>query len=61
VGRSRGRSYVTAFTFPPAIRMMESGGLDLAPMVSQVVPLEGLEAGLAALKSGEATKVVVTL
>jgi threonine dehydrogenase-like Zn-dependent dehydrogenase len=53
-------SYITAFTFPQAIRLIESGALDLAPMVSQVVPLERVEDGLAALKSGEATKVVVT-
>jgi threonine dehydrogenase-like Zn-dependent dehydrogenase len=53
-------SYITAFTFPQAIRLIESGALDLAPMVSQVVPLDGLVAGLAALKSGAATKVVVT-
>jgi threonine dehydrogenase-like Zn-dependent dehydrogenase len=52
--------YITAFTFPQAIRLIESGALDLAPMVSQVVPLERVEEGLAALKSGEATKVVVT-
>jgi threonine dehydrogenase-like Zn-dependent dehydrogenase len=53
-------SYITNFTFPQAIRLIESGTLDLAPLVSRVVPLERVADGLAALKSGEATKVVVT-
>ncbi len=53
-------SYITSFTFPQAIRLIESGTLALAPLVSQVVPLERVADGLAALRSGEATKVVVT-
>ncbi len=53
-------SYITAFTFPQAIRMLEAGTLNLAPMVSAVLPLEQVVEGLAMLKSGEATKVVIT-
>lgn len=53
-------SYITAFTFPQAIRLLEAGSLDLTPLVSAVLPLERVEEGLAMLKSGEATKVVVT-
>lgn len=53
-------SYITAFTFPQAIRLLETGSLNLAPLVSAVLPLERVEEGLAMLKSGAATKVVVT-
>jgi len=53
-------SYITNFTFPQAIRLIEGGTLDLAPLVTQVLPLERVEEGLAALKSGAATKVVIT-
>ncbi len=54
-------SYITNFTFPQAIRLIESGTLDLRRLVSQVVPLEHVREGLAALKSGDATKVIVML
>jgi len=53
-------SYITNFTFPTAIRLIESGGLDLAPIVSEVLPLERIAEGIAHLRSGEATKVVIT-
>lgn len=54
-------TYITNFTFPQAIRLIESGALVLEPLLSSVLPLDQLEQGLAALKSGEATKVVITL
>ena len=53
-------SYVTAFTFPTAIRLVESGTLNLAPIVSDVLPLRDILDGIARLRSGEATKVVIT-
>lgn len=53
-------SYITAFTFPQAIRLLESGSLTLEPLVSAVMPLARVEEGLAMLKSGVATKVVIT-
>lgn len=53
-------SYVTAFTFPTAIRLLESGTLNLAPIVSDVLPLRDVLDGIARLRSGEATKVVIT-
>lgn len=52
-------SYITNYTFPPAIRMVEQGILNLAPMVSAVLPLEELGSGLDLLRSGAATKVVI--
>lgn len=53
-------SYVTAFTFPTAIRLVEGGSLPLAPIVTHVLPLERLADGLDLLRSGDATKVVIT-
>jgi threonine dehydrogenase-like Zn-dependent dehydrogenase len=53
-------SYVTAFTFPSAIRLVEGGNLPLDPIVSHVLPLEQLSEGVDLLRSGAATKVVIT-
>jgi threonine dehydrogenase-like Zn-dependent dehydrogenase len=52
-------TYITSFTFPQAIRMVEQGILNLAPMVTHVLPLERLSEGLDLLRSGAATKVVI--
>jgi 2-desacetyl-2-hydroxyethyl bacteriochlorophyllide A dehydrogenase len=54
-------SYVTAFTFPTAIRLVETGALNLEPIVTHVLPLDRLPEGLDLLRSGAATKVVITL
>jgi threonine dehydrogenase-like Zn-dependent dehydrogenase len=53
-------TYVTAFTFPTAIRLVEGGDLPLDPIVTHVLPLERLHEGLDLLRSGSATKVVIT-
>lgn len=53
-------SYITAYTFPSAIRLVEQGRLRLAPIVTHRVPLAQVGEGLALLRSGAATKVVVT-
>lgn len=53
-------SYVTAFTFPTAIRLVESGALPLERIVTHVLPLDRLAEGLGLLRSGDATKVVIT-
>jgi threonine dehydrogenase-like Zn-dependent dehydrogenase len=53
-------SYISNFTFPTAIRLVESGTLNLAPIVSAVLPLSETLDGIARLRSGEATKVVIT-
>jgi threonine dehydrogenase-like Zn-dependent dehydrogenase len=52
-------SYISNFTFPAAIRLVETGALNLAPMINAVIPLEETAAGLASLRSGEAVKVIV--
>jgi threonine dehydrogenase-like Zn-dependent dehydrogenase len=53
-------SYISNFTYPEAIRLLESGRLDLEPMVSAVLPLSQLAEGFDLLRSGRATKVVIT-
>ena len=53
-------TYITNFTFPAAIRLIESGVLDLAPIVSEVLPLERTAEGIEHLRTGQATKVVIT-
>jgi threonine dehydrogenase-like Zn-dependent dehydrogenase len=53
-------SYISNFTFPAAIRLVESGRLNLAPMITAVVPLEETLEGIARLRSGEAVKIVIT-
>jgi threonine dehydrogenase-like Zn-dependent dehydrogenase len=52
-------SYISNFTFPAAIRLIESGRLNVAPMISAILPLEEIADGVARLRSGEAVKVVL--
>ena len=52
-------SYISNFTFPSAIRLVESGQLNLAPMISATIPLEETVAGIARIRSGEAVKIVI--
>jgi len=53
-------SYITTYTFPTAIRLVEQGKLPLAAIVSRVIGLDDIAEGLALLRSGDATKVVIT-
>ncbi|HEU4571090.1 MAG TPA: alcohol dehydrogenase catalytic domain-containing protein, partial [Candidatus Limnocylindrales bacterium] len=53
-------TYITAFTFPTAIRLAEQGNLPLAAIVTHVLPLDRLAEGFDLLRSGDATKVVIT-
>jgi threonine dehydrogenase-like Zn-dependent dehydrogenase len=52
-------SYISNFTFPQAIRLVESGQLNLAPMISATIRLEETVAGIARIRSGEAVKIVI--
>jgi threonine dehydrogenase-like Zn-dependent dehydrogenase len=52
-------SYITTFTFPTAIRLVEQKLLPLERIVSRVISLVDVHDGLALLRTGEATKVVV--
>lgn len=53
-------SYITTFTFPAAIRLVEGGTLPVEPIVTHVLPLDRVSEGLDLLRSGVATKVVIT-
>ncbi|CAN5657502.1 zinc-dependent alcohol dehydrogenase family protein [soil metagenome] len=52
-------TYISNFTFPEAVRLLESGRLDLAPMVSAVLSLARAAEAFELLGSGRATKVVI--
>jgi len=52
-------SYISNFTFPAAIRLVESGQLNLAPMITATIPLDDTVAGIARIRSGEAVKIVI--
>jgi threonine dehydrogenase-like Zn-dependent dehydrogenase len=52
-------SYISNFTFPAAIRLVEGGRLNLAPMITAVIPIDETLAGIERLRSGEAVKIVI--
>jgi threonine dehydrogenase-like Zn-dependent dehydrogenase len=52
-------SYISNFTFPAAIRLVESGQLDLAPMITATIRIDDTLDGIARLRSGEAVKIVI--
>ncbi len=52
-------SYISNFTFPAAIRLVESGQLNLAPMITATIPLDETVAGIGRIRSGEAVKIVI--
>ena len=51
-------SYISNFTFPAAISLVEGGRLNLAPMISATIPLEDTVAGIARIRSGESRPMV---
>jgi threonine dehydrogenase-like Zn-dependent dehydrogenase len=53
-------SYISNFTFPEAVRLLESGRLVVEPMISAVLPLAEADQAFELLRSGTATKVVIT-
>lgn len=53
-------SYVGQHSFPDAIRLLESGVIDLEPIVSHVVTLDELSDTIEAMRRGEVIKTVVT-
>jgi (R,R)-butanediol dehydrogenase / meso-butanediol dehydrogenase / diacetyl reductase len=54
-------SYITNFTFPTAIRLLERGQPDLSPIVTHRLGLDEVRDGLELLRTGEALKVVIDL
>jgi threonine dehydrogenase-like Zn-dependent dehydrogenase len=53
-------SYISNFTIQTAIALVERGAIDLGPIISEVMPLATALDGFARLRSGDATKVVLT-
>jgi threonine dehydrogenase-like Zn-dependent dehydrogenase len=54
-------TWVGQSTFPSAIRLIESGLVDLAPIVPQVVPLEDAATAFHTMRRGEAVKMVIEI
>jgi threonine dehydrogenase-like Zn-dependent dehydrogenase len=52
-------SYISNFTFPAAIRLVESGQLDLRPMITATIGIDDTADGIGRLRSGEAVKIVI--
>jgi 2-desacetyl-2-hydroxyethyl bacteriochlorophyllide A dehydrogenase len=52
-------SFALSQTFAPAIRWLAAGVLDVAPLVSHVLPLDQFQAGFEAFTRGESLKVHV--
>ena len=46
-------------TFPEAVKVLEAGAIDLASLITDVIPLEDIHKGLAKLAKGEAIKIIV--
>ncbi len=54
-------SYISSFTFPAAIRLLERGVPDLSPIITHRLGLESVHMALDLLRTGEALKVVIDL
>ena len=53
-------SFITRFTFPFAIKIIESKVLDLEKLITHRLPLEDVHKGIEAMRKGEAIKVIIT-
>jgi threonine dehydrogenase-like Zn-dependent dehydrogenase len=53
--------YAGDWTFPAAVRLLESGKLALSPLVTHWLPLEQAAEALGALRSGQAVKAVLNV
>lgn len=54
-------TYVGEHQFPKAVQLLESGLVDLSPIVSDVIPLEDIESAFEILREGRASKVVISI
>lgn len=52
-------SFIARFTFPTAIKIIESKVLDLKKLITDEVPLEDIHKGIEAMRKGEAIKVII--
>jgi len=53
-------SFIARFTFPTAIKVIESKVLDLEKLITHRLPLEDVHKGIEAMRKGEAIKVIIT-
>jgi len=53
-------SFIARFTFPSAIKIIESKVLDLERLITHNLPLEDVHKGMEAMRKGEAIKVIIT-
>ncbi|MEY4531393.1 MAG: hypothetical protein RLZZ156_2114 [Deinococcota bacterium] len=53
-------SFVSPYTFPRAIQILESGIIDPSPLNSITLPIAEMQKGIDAARSGDAVKVIIT-
>ncbi|MEW5867447.1 MAG: zinc-dependent alcohol dehydrogenase family protein [Bacillota bacterium] len=53
-------TYIAKYTFPPAIKVLESGAINTNAMITHRVGVANIHEGFEAMRSGKAVKVVVT-
>lgn len=53
-------SFIARFTFPFAIKIIESKVLDLEKLITHRLPLEDVHKGIEIMRKGEAIKVIIT-
>jgi threonine dehydrogenase-like Zn-dependent dehydrogenase len=53
-------SFIARFTFPAAIRIIESRVLNLEKLITDRFPLEDVHKGIEIMRKGEAIKVIIT-
>jgi threonine dehydrogenase-like Zn-dependent dehydrogenase len=52
-------SYIAKHTFPKALRIIESGRLNLKPLITHRLKLNDIHKGMEAMQNGEAMKVII--
>jgi len=52
-------SFIARFTFPGAIKILESGILNVEKLITHRFPLERISEGIEVMRKGEATKVII--
>jgi len=53
-------TYIAKYTFPPAIKVLESGAIKTDALITHRVSVANISEGFEAMRSGKAVKVVVT-
>jgi len=52
-------SYIARHTFPEAVRILETGKLNVKPLITHRLKLKDIKQGIAAMEKGQAIKVIV--